>query len=366
MTQPSAEIRRGAQSAMERAAGRTTPFIFNDWYVAGLGEEFGRTLLKRTLLGRSLVFCRTVDGRPVAMDNRCPHRSYPLSAGTLDGDTVVCGYHGLRFDAKGDCVEVPALGICPPNIGVRTYTLVERGPFVWIWMGEPGLADPARLPESDWVGGAGWGGGTLYFHLQGSYVSLHENLLETSHLSFLHANTIGSPDYVKAPTTTEIGDGEFVLNRVVDPTQLPPTLARLTGLEGVATVTRLVRNEFLSPGYYQVKTRLYDGALPEAGRPEFRIRVAHAPTPETLTTTHYFIYVGRDFGIDDPASLQGMVDNFRIAFDEDVVALALQEEMQAEAGEALYEISLPTDALSMAMRRYLKARADSEQLAGTV
>ena len=68
------------------------PFLFNHWYVAGMGEEFDRTPKERTLLERSLVFYRTEAGELVALQNRCLHRSFPLSESKLVGDNLVCGY----------------------------------------------------------------------------------------------------------------------------------------------------------------------------------------------------------------------------------------------------------------------------------
>lgn len=364
MTQPSHEIIRGAQAAMSRLADRNTPFIFNEWYVAAFSDEVGRFLLKRTLLGKRVILYRTEAGTPVVMDDRCVHRSYPLSAGQLDGDTVVCGYHGLRYDQSGDCIEAPAVAKCPKNVGVRTYPLAERGPVIWIWMGDPALADEAKIPSLSWMLDSEWAGAKGYYDLKSSYVYLHENLLDTSHLSYMHANTIGSPDYVKAPTTSEMGEGTFALVRTVSPTRLPPVWGKPTGLEGVATASRIVRNEFLSPALYEVTTRLYDSVLPEDGRPEYLIKVAHMVTPATHNTTHYFIYLGRDFAQKDAEASKFMATNFFKAFDEDVAGLSLLEEVVAEEGENLYEISIASDSLGVAMRRYLKSRSDQEAKKG--
>jgi nitrite reductase/ring-hydroxylating ferredoxin subunit len=361
VTTPARSMISGARAAMRQLADRTTPLIRNEWYVAALSGEVGRTLLRRTLLGTSVVLFRTTGGTAVAMDNRCPHRSYPLSSGTLDGDSIVCGYHGMRFDVQGDCIELPAVANCPKGVGVRTYPLVEKGPVCWIWLGAPDEADPRTIPAPDWMSSAEWAGGTGYYLLGGSYVSLHENLLDTSHLSFLHANTIGSPDYVKAPTTTESGAGRFALNRLVCPTRLPEALGKLTGFQQRDDIARAVRNEFVSPGYYEATTRLYDPLLEEPTRREFVIRAAHMPTPESLTSTHYFIFVARNFAQDHQPSRDAMVANLMKAFEEDVVGLALQEQMQRAAGSELFELSFPSDQLTIGLRRYLKSRADLER-----
>jgi vanillate O-demethylase monooxygenase subunit len=108
-----------AQNASQRMADRHTPFVVNDWYVAVFGEEIKDQLLALTLLGRRLVFFRTSASQVVALEDRCPHRSMPLSVGTLTQDTIVCGYHGLRFNTEGDCIKVPSQVQCPKTWASR-------------------------------------------------------------------------------------------------------------------------------------------------------------------------------------------------------------------------------------------------------
>ncbi|MEL6985169.1 MAG: Rieske 2Fe-2S domain-containing protein, partial [Actinomycetota bacterium] len=121
------------------------PLLYEHWYVAGTGEEFDRTPKERTILERSLVFYRTVEGRLVAAQNRCLHRSFPLAESRLEGDELVCGYHGIRYDPEGTIVRIPSQKKCPDR-KLRTYPVVEQGPFAFIWMGE-GDPDHAALPD---------------------------------------------------------------------------------------------------------------------------------------------------------------------------------------------------------------------------
>jgi len=120
----------------------------NAWYPAAWSKDVGTQLLKRTLLNESIVFFRIRDGAPVALANTCPHRFAPLHLGKLIDDTLQCGYHGLRFNAAGKCVFNPdGDGITPPAAKVRSYPLHERYGLLWIWMGDPALADPTILPS---------------------------------------------------------------------------------------------------------------------------------------------------------------------------------------------------------------------------
>lgn len=95
--------------AQQKIADYTTPLVRNCWYVAALADEVTRELKERTLLGKTLLMYRTLVGAPVFMQNRCAHRSFPLSKGRLDGDRVVCGYHGMEYNPQGQCVFMPSL-----------------------------------------------------------------------------------------------------------------------------------------------------------------------------------------------------------------------------------------------------------------
>lgn len=358
MTLPSPEVVAAARRASAGMADGNTPFIFDEWYVAAFGDEVDRSLMARTLLGKKVLLYRTEGGEAVALDDRCAHRSYPLSSGELEGDTVVCGYHGFRYNSAGDCIEVPAMAKCPRSIGVKRYALVERGPLLWIWMGNAEQADPARIPDTSYQWSPDWVCSKGYFHLPGNYVSLHENLLDLTHLSYIHAKSFGSPEYARAPYRTELGDGHFLVRREVIPTLLPPVWADPSGLAGVCTAARVAVSEFFSPAFHRVTTSFYDSALPEAERKVCTIRTSHLPTPETHSTTHYFIVHGRDFALDDPEQTGIMHDRLFTAFSEDVEAMGKLERMLAEtAPEDFYEISVTTDGPAVAMRRYLLQRA---------
>lgn len=368
MTRPSEDVLKKARIARSQLADGTTPFIHDEWYVAAFGEEIGRSLLARTLLGKRIVFFRREDGTPVALEDRCAHRSYPLSASHLDGDTIVCGYHGFRYDAQGDCIEVPSATRCPRTIGVKNYALEERGDLVWIWMGDAADADPALLREQAWLISPEWEQSKGYYQLQANYITMHENLLDLTHLSYLHAATFGTPDYAAAPYHTNVGTDEFMIRRDVVPTLLPPIWGKPTNLSDVPTAARIASSTFKSPAFHQVEVRFYDSVLPEAERPEFTIRTAHLPTPETHSSTHYFIVHGRNFALEDDQVTAFMHEQLFAAFQEDVTGMALVEEvLHTTAQDDFYEISVASDGAAVAMRRYIKSRAEKENgcLAGS-
>src|SRR5689334_16129144 len=123
------------------------PFPMNAWYAAGWDAEIKHALLPRTICGKHVVMYRKADGQVAALEDACWHRLVPLSKGRLEGDTVVCGYHGLKYNAQGRCTFMPSQETINPSACVRAYPVVERHRFIWLWMGDPALADPALVPD---------------------------------------------------------------------------------------------------------------------------------------------------------------------------------------------------------------------------
>lgn len=123
------------------------PFPLNAWYATAWDHEVGRQLLARTICNQKLVLWRRADGSVAAVEDACWHRLLPLSLGRLDGDDVVCGYHGLAFDGHGRCTRMPSQERLNPSACVRAYPAVERHRFIWVWPGDPALADPALIPD---------------------------------------------------------------------------------------------------------------------------------------------------------------------------------------------------------------------------
>jgi phenylpropionate dioxygenase-like ring-hydroxylating dioxygenase large terminal subunit len=167
-------------------------FIRNCWYVAAWDHEIPADgLFHRTVIGEPLLLYRQADGRIVALEDRCCHRQAPLSAGRREGDCVRCGYHGLLFDGQGRCTEIPGLERVPPHVRVRAYPVVVKNRWVFVWMGDAEQADPALLPDNfsndhpDWINLPG------YLHYDTPYLLICDNLLDFSHLSYVHEKTLG-------------------------------------------------------------------------------------------------------------------------------------------------------------------------------
>ncbi|KAI9106088.1 hypothetical protein DFS34DRAFT_589350 [Phlyctochytrium arcticum] len=124
------------------------------WYPLVLAEDLEtKKVLGTSLLGDHLVLWRDAEGTPVCLEDKCAHRSAPLSLGriTEDGE-LECAYDGWRYDSEGAVTHIPALlpdREIPTNACARRYPTVERDGLIWVWPGDPTLPAydiHARLP----------------------------------------------------------------------------------------------------------------------------------------------------------------------------------------------------------------------------
>ena len=340
-------------------ADHRTPLVRNAWYVAALSHEVGRGLLARTLLDTRVVLYRKEDGTPVALHDRCPHRSFPLSKGRLDGDRVVCGYHGMEYDAAGKCVLVPSLQAAAPNAKVASFPIVERGPLMWIWMGDAEKADEAAIPDFSWLASPDWTTVSGGFHMRTNYVAMHENLLDQTHFSFLHAGSVGTPEWATSPLEVSENNGRVELRRELMRNLPPGIYAVPMKLEG-RLVDRLSEAAFVGPCGHVAFAKITN-CEPRAGElDEYRVNIVHVFTPETQDTLHYWWFNSRDFGHDDAGASKFLLDASTSAYMEDVDALGwLTDVLASEPGE-FKELSFRADRPGLMMRQILNRMAAAE------
>ena len=333
-------------------------FLRNSWYVAAWDSEVGREPFARTILDEPIVMYRQGDGTPVAVEDRCCHRSLPLSLGKVVGDDLQCGYHGLRFDATGACTEVPGQAAIPPGARVRSYPVVEKWNWIWIWMGDADWADPGLIPNWHWVEEPGWrtvkGNSAKPLPVACNYQLITDNLLDISHLTYVHASSIGSDDIVDFPVKTERGERSVKMTRMVMDRPAAPFYQWAGKFQG--NVDRWLVTTVDLPAFI-----VNDAGCVDTGtdiRPGHRehgveMRVLNAPTPETATTTHYFYAHARHFGIDDPEIENAYQTRFRDVFLEDKTVLdAQQRAIDVQPGAD--EIDINADAPGVAARRLLR------------
>lgn len=298
-------------------------FLTDCWYVAAASHELNRDLLGRVFVDQPVVLYRKQDGSPVALEDRCSHRFYPLSAGELQGDAIVCGYHGLEFDCTGACVRVPGQKTVPSGADIHAFPVEERWKLVWIWMGDPALADPDLIPEiwrndhPEWTCVSGDA-----IPVEGDYRLVADNLLDPSHVSFLHKSTLGTPDVAEIPQITE-QEGDIVrVTRWIMDSPPAPVYARLGDFTG--NVDRWQIITYTPPALVEVDmgscvagTGAVDGDRSQG----IELHAFNLVTPSTETSSYYFWTHVRNFSLGDPGVSKTVRAQFLTAFTEDVMAI---------------------------------------------
>ena len=343
-------------------------FVRNQWYVAAYGREVGRELLARTVLGEPIAFYRTEDGRVVALADRCIHRRYPLSASPsrVVGDTVVCGYHGFTYDTGGACVAVPGQTRIPRTARVTSYPVVEQDSFVWVFIGDPALADATAIPRAPWLADPAWTTVSGMEPIAGRWSLLVDNLMDLSHETYLHAGYIGTPEVAQTPITNEVDDEHRIVrvSRRMADAECPPFYAASTGITG--RITRWQDIEYHAPCLYLLHSRVApvgvlpdpDGGDPDGGDPDaFHVEVVYAITPSTPDSTLDFWCVARDFALDDAEVSTFLATDNRTVVMQDVTALNLLETVLANDPPDAQELSIDIDTGALAARRMLAAMA---------
>ncbi len=329
-------------------------FPKNCWYTAIWSEELADKPVARTILGEEVVLFRGQNGKAAALEDRCCHRAAPLSLGAVAGDNLRCGYHGLIFDTEGRCVLIPGQDSIPASARVRSYPIVERWNVVWIWMGDPALADAGRIVELPWLDSPEWAATPSYLHLKVNAQLLVDNLLDYTHVSYLHANTIaGDPREATTPTKTErLNDGVRVGRWMID-FKPPPLFAKAGGFTG--NVDRWQHATWKPPSvvYMDVGAARTGTGAPEGDRSQgISIWSTHLVTPETDASCHYHFGFARNFQIDDAAMSKMLFEGARNTFLEDKDMLEAQQK-KISAGDLDNMIHINADAAQLQARRML-------------
>jgi len=325
-------------------------FLRASWYVAAWDREISRTPLARTLLNEAIVLYRREDGTPVALEDRCCHRQLPLSMGKVEGNDLRCGYHGLKFDASGKCIEIPGQASIPPQARVRSYPLVEKYNWVWIWMGDAAKADPTLIPNWWWADHAEWAFTKPdRVRLECNYQLIADNVLDVTHLAYVHATSIGASSITEFPATVERGERLVRLTRWIRDRPPPPLYQRAGGFTGNVDRWQIV--EHIPPCF----TVNFGGC--SDSKAKIDLMALSAPTPESEKSTHYFFGFVRNFGLGD-AHTENIcrVDMVKV-FNEDFPVLeAQQRSMDPDRSR----IDIAVDAAPLAARRMLQAMIEKE------
>ena len=331
-------------------------FIRNAWYVAAWTDEISDTPLARRFCSEPVVLFRDSEGQPAALLDMCCHRGAPLHLGRVEADGIVCGYHGLTFDRTGRCVRVPGQDQIPERAQVRSFPVAEQDGFVWIWMGEAAMADPAQIVRFPWHNDTlNWPSKHTVYSIKSAALQMIDNLMDLTHLGYVHTSTIGGnpTTHLTAKMDTVRTKTGLKFTRWMLDSLPPPTYVRAVGFQG--QIDRVQMFEFIAPGaILQFSGADEAGAYEnsEVENSKLRFRLFHGLTPETETTCHYFWSTLNGFRPDDPVATETLFSEIAGAFNEDKLVVEAQQERLSELGEHGL-VDIRTDAARLHMRRVM-------------
>jgi phenylpropionate dioxygenase-like ring-hydroxylating dioxygenase large terminal subunit len=345
-------------------------FLFNAWYVAAFSDEVepGKPFARR-LLDKPIVFFRDPEGRPVALDDRCPHRFAALSRGRLIDGTLECPYHGLRFGPSGRCTSNPhGDGHIPAGAAVASYPVREQYGAIWIWLGDGAQAANTPLPAFDFLDPVHNFTSNGYLHTRANYQLSVDNLLDLSHFQYLHPDTLGS-DQIARGGVGFVNEGDMVwVHREAYHERLRPFVAQAFGVPEETRVHRSFDVRWHPPGLLAIVI----GVVQPEASPDLAKRApsAHWLTPETASTTHYFFAFGLPRAMGEDARVvvrlatEGLMQPFR---DEDLPMLEAQQQVIGSADFwSLQPVMLPIDKGAVRARRIMERLIAAERAAVAV
>ena len=268
------------------------------WYVAATSDEIIDSPLARRILGEDIVLWRGASGRVTALENRCAHRAFPLSHSSVDGDRLICGYHGCTYDANGDCVSVSSQPHVPSGMRVRAFPLLEEPPFVWIWLGPRAAAEGDQPPRPEWINDPTWTTFASTWQVHANYLMLHEHYLDFSYAPVVH-ETVLPPGIERMPAfdDVEVTETTVSYSRRLPEAPLAEWEADVTGLDPTLTYKRRETGTFVSPAMHFQRWDI------EASTGEVYSNIrTHGITPETENSTHVFMHVSRNYRTDRDAT----------------------------------------------------------------
>lgn len=359
MNTPNTDLSKGAQLIPNGMLDDNYPR--NMWWCAAHVDEVSAKPMARWLLEKPVVMYRTADGTPVALDNRCPHRWAPLSDGRVIEDKLVCPYHGMEFGTDGICTNVPTQKTIPPSARVQSYPIRQSGQFLWIWMGDPDKIDHEPVDMS-YTQNPEWSVVTAYMEVNANWVLIRENVLDLTHIAFLHAKTFKQGDWENPAQVSMEGD-TIIYQQDFEPSPLSPLFCAGFGFEDGKVVKREQEGRMPSLAVSFSDWKVHDIDAAPGARVDYLVRGAHIVTPGKRGETHYFFAAAFDVpGVADDVMEKTKI-NILEAFTEDKDLL---EDIQAlvrddPRGLDFPEINLGADGAGVRVRQVLKRKLQAER-----
>lgn len=339
-------------------------YLLNCWYLVAWEEDLpaGSHVL-RTVAERPLIISRRESGDVDILLDRCPHRFVPLSRGCIEEDRITCGYHGIAFDRQGKCVHNPH-GPLVSALQVPLYPAVLKYSGVWVWLGDPDLADPALVPDLSLMNEYPAVAQNFGYEFIGAhYLLCADNILDLSHADYLHSDSLGGGATTRAKQKVQESESEITVKWFAENDVVPPALEVMMDEKGQPIDLHLsVR--WNAPAAMLLNFGAVPTGKPELGGPD--TWGIHVMTPQDASHTHYFFWNGRNRNW-EPEFNKVVRETMKQAFAfEDKPMLEAQQASVGTADfEALSPVLLRTDEGSVRMRRKMRALIEAEQTGGT-
>ncbi len=340
-------------------------YLRNAWYVAATIDEIASApLFARTLLDEPIVFFRDpASGKLVALEDRCCHRGAPLSLGEITPAGLVCGYHGLVFDTDGVCVDMPGShGRIPAEARVKSYAVAERSGFVWIWMGDRARAAEHLIPSIPHASADEREPRRSHgvMHVKAGYVLFLENLMDLTHLPYVHKTTIGghAPDHAAAEmATSDTATGVRFARLMLDAAP-PPGYAKRYGFTG--RIDRWEEFEYVAPAsVLQFTGAVNAGDYKKGVRSgHHHLRGIHTFAPETQRTCFYFYSFIDGYRGAGAASNTAMAEPAVLREDANLIE---QQQLRLDGYDMEKLTAIPSDVARVHMGRFLTRKIAEEQ-----
>ena len=341
------------------------PYLRNAWYVGALSSEVAKGPVSRQLLGQSMVLFRTESGKAAVLADRCPHRFAPLSLGCVKGESIECGYHGLRFDPSGKCVLNPhGDHAVPRRSDVASWPAHERYGYVWFWPGDPKRADEKLIPslpfnEDPKTFAVIYG----YVDVAAHYELVVDNLLDLSHVEYLHP-LFRQSGGVAAHKTSYAVEGHTVTAKRLKPNVEIQGLMRFFWTSPSKRFDARANMSWNPPSLMSFDLGGTEcGAPPEEG---VCMPQTHMITPASDLHCHYFWSVARNREIDSEEASKKLYDITQNVFEkEDVPMIEAQQRNVGEVTDilSLGPVALDPDTPAVRARQILRDLIRSETAA---
>jgi vanillate O-demethylase monooxygenase subunit len=340
-------------------------FLRNAWYAVAWEREISDTPYATTVVGDPVAIYRGAGGTYGALADACPHRKVPLSMGRVQGDDIECGYHGLVFDRAGTCVKAPGNDRPPQGAFVRSYPIEPRYGLLWMWMGDPERADPADIFEAEHWDDPAWGSTDGDDMVIGcNYLHITDNLLDPSHVAWVHPGSFAGDGSDEVPLETTIADDGVTTWRWMLDTAPAPFYAPYLRFDG--NCDRKQHYEVRYPSNALIKAFIAPAGTGGEDRPlhpdTFIMDSFNFLTPIDETTTRYFWFQMRNVAPDDTEVSRRFAASVRSAFEEDREILQASQRGMDESTTP--NINLRTDGGGIRFRRRLHQMIDAEVASG--